>query len=87
MNKLGMRASAIAVASCLTLAGAALDASAAGLGKIVVLSSLGQPLRAEIELTASRDPMHPLTLSYSTLLIPIWAPSGAETPMGGEAKP
>ena len=28
---------------------------AAGLGKINVLSSLGQPLKAEIEVTASRD--------------------------------
>ncbi len=45
----------MAVASCLAFAGAAFDASAAGLGKIVVLSSLGQPLRAEIELTASRE--------------------------------
>jgi pilus assembly protein FimV len=38
-----------AVASAVFLSGAA---SAAGLGKLTVLSALGQPLRAEIELTA-----------------------------------
>lgn len=32
-----------------------LSAYAAGLGKITVLSGLGQPLRAELEVTASRD--------------------------------
>ena len=52
-----MKTSVLAAASCFALAGAAFDASAAGLGKIVVLSSLGQPLRAEIELTASREEM------------------------------
>ncbi len=34
---------------------AAVDALAAGLGKITVLSPLGQPLRAELEITATRD--------------------------------
>ena len=38
-----------AVASALVLTSAA---HAAGLGKLTVLSALGQPLRAEIELTA-----------------------------------
>jgi pilus assembly protein FimV len=44
-------------ASILALAIAAmpLGASAAGLGRLTVLSALGQPLRAEIELTTSRD--------------------------------
>lgn len=36
-------------------------ASAAGLGKITVLSSLGQPLRAEVELTASREELSSLS--------------------------
>jgi pilus assembly protein FimV len=40
-----------AVASVLLLA----NAQAAGLGKLTVLSALGQPLRAEIELTAVSD--------------------------------
>src|SRR5437588_8245455 len=38
----------IAVASAIAISGA----HAAGLGKLTVLSALGQPLRAEIELTA-----------------------------------
>lgn len=45
----------MAVASCLALSGVPLAAHAAGLGKIVVLSALGQPLRAEIEVTATRE--------------------------------
>jgi pilus assembly protein FimV len=45
----------MAVASCLALSGIPLAAHAAGLGKIVVLSALGQPLRAEIEVTATRE--------------------------------
>ena len=39
-----------AVASAVLLSSAA---SAAGLGKLTVLSALGQPLRAEIELTTT----------------------------------
>ncbi len=54
-NHLGMRASVLAVASCLAFVGMPLEANAAGLGKIVVLSGLGQPLRAEIEVSATRE--------------------------------
>ncbi|MBK8743666.1 MAG: hypothetical protein IPM05_02650 [Propionivibrio sp.] len=50
-----MRSSALALASCLVLSGVPLAAQAAGLGKIAVFSALGQPLRAEIDLTATRD--------------------------------
>ncbi|MFB0935994.1 MAG: FimV/HubP family polar landmark protein [Propionivibrio sp.] len=50
-----MRTSVLAVASCLALSGVALDSQAAGLGKLVVFSALGQPLRAEIEVTATRE--------------------------------
>ena len=50
----GLRASAVAVASCLALA-VPLTGHAAGLGRIAVFSALGQPLRAEIELSATRD--------------------------------
>ena len=46
-----LRASALALA----LAALPLAASAAGLGKLTVLSGLGQPLRAEIDVTASRE--------------------------------
>ena len=51
----GMRTSVLAVASCLALSGVALNVHAAGLGRLVVLSGLGQPLRAEIEVTATRE--------------------------------
>lgn len=54
-KRLGLRTSALAVASCLVLSGVPLAAQAAGLGKIVVFSALGQPLRAEIELSATRE--------------------------------
>ncbi len=54
-KSLGLRTSVLAVASCLALSGVPLAAQAAGLGKIVVFSSLGQPLRAEIELSATRE--------------------------------
>ncbi|MBU1236136.1 MAG: hypothetical protein KJ634_06595 [Gammaproteobacteria bacterium] len=45
------RLSALAVALCLSTAGA----NAAGLGTITVLSPLGQPLRAEIDVNASSE--------------------------------
>lgn len=45
----------MAVASCLALSGLPLAAQAAGLGKVTVLSALGQPLRAEVELSATRE--------------------------------
>jgi pilus assembly protein FimV len=51
----GLRTSVMAVASCLALSGVPLAVQAAGLGKIVVFSALGQPLRAEIEVSATRD--------------------------------
>ena len=54
-KSLGLRTSVLAVASCLALSGVPLAAQAAGLGKIVVFSALGQPLRAEIELSATRE--------------------------------
>lgn len=44
-----------------TLAALPLGANAAGLGRISVLSALGQPLRAEIELTATADELATMT--------------------------
>ena len=44
---------ALAVASCMSLATTA--AEAAGLGKLTVFSSLGQPLKAEVELSATGE--------------------------------
>lgn len=53
--KFGLRSSVIALASCILFTGMPRAAHAAGLGKIVVFSALGQPLRAEIEVSATRD--------------------------------
>ena len=50
-----LRTSAWAVASALVVAALPLAADAAGLGKVTVLSALGQPLRAEVEVFASRE--------------------------------
>ena len=50
-----LRASVLAVATCLAFSAIPQLAQAAGLGKITVFSALGQPLRAEIELNASRE--------------------------------
>ena len=53
------RAAVVAVASCLSFA--PWLAEAASLGKITVLSGLGQPLRAEIEISASRTELAGMT--------------------------
>lgn len=58
-SKLKKRAAALAVASCLSLLH--VGAEAAGLGKLTVLSSLGQPLRAELDLGATRDELSGMT--------------------------
>lgn len=50
-----LQASAWAVASSLALAALPLASEAAGLGKITVFSALGQPLRAEMEVFATRE--------------------------------
>ena len=56
--RLSFKASVLATAlAVLPVTGA----HAAGLGKITVLSSLGQPLRAEVELTASREELSSLS--------------------------
>lgn len=47
------RALALAVASCLSFS--PLVAEAAGIGKLTVLSGLGQPLKAELDVAANRD--------------------------------
>jgi pilus assembly protein FimV len=55
-NYFKVRLSALAVASC--LGAVPMLAQAAGLGRITVLSSLGQPLRAEIEVSATKDELN-----------------------------
>lgn len=55
--RLSFKASLLAAA----LAVLPMGANAAGLGRITVLSALGQPLRAEVELTASREELSSLS--------------------------
>jgi pilus assembly protein FimV len=50
---------ALAVASCMSLATTAADA--AGLGKLTVFSSLGQPLKAEVEIAATGEELVGMT--------------------------
>jgi pilus assembly protein FimV len=54
-RELRLRTSVWAVASALALAALPLTSEAAGLGKVTVFSALGQPLRAELEVFATRD--------------------------------
>ncbi len=49
--------SALAVALCMAASGS----MAAGIGKLTVLSPLGQPLRAELEIVASKDELSSMT--------------------------
>ena len=52
---LRLRSTMIVIVSCLVFSGLSSGGHAAGLGKVAVFSSLGQPLRAEIEVTATRE--------------------------------
>lgn len=56
-KRYGFRLSLLMAALCLSHGGAL----AAGLGKITVLSPMGQPLRAELDLTASREELASMT--------------------------
>ncbi len=58
-SKFKKRAAALAVASCLSFS--PWIAEAAGLGKLTVLSGLGQPLRAELDIGAAKDEMTGMT--------------------------
>jgi len=60
-QKTSVRATLIAA----TLAAMPFSANAAGLGRISVLSALGQPLRAEIELTATADELSSMEASVA----------------------
>ena len=57
------RLSTLALASLLAMP---FGASAAGLGKLTVLSVLGQPLRAEVDLSASREELASLAARLAT---------------------
>ncbi|MBK1679395.1 hypothetical protein CKO20_03245 [Rhodocyclus tenuis] len=55
LSTLKLRASTLVLATCLGFAAPSYMAHAAGLGKVNVFSALGQPLRAEVELSATRE--------------------------------
>ncbi|HUW35840.1 MAG TPA: FimV/HubP family polar landmark protein [Rhodocyclaceae bacterium] len=61
MSKTTLRMRLMASALAAALAALPLSAGAAGLGKLTVLSVLGQPLRAELDITASRDELSSLS--------------------------
>lgn len=54
------------VCLALTLLALPLAVSAAGLGKVTVFSALGQPLRAEVDITASREELTSLSARIAT---------------------
>lgn len=60
-QKTSLRATVIAA----TIAAMPFSAQAAGLGRISVLSALGQPLRAEIELNATADEVKSMTAAVA----------------------
>lgn len=66
MHKKNLRLSFKASILATALAVLPMGANAAGLGKITVLSALGQPLRAEVELTASREELSSLSARLAT---------------------
>lgn len=55
MNNFSLKKSALALAVASSFSLISLPADAAGLGRLTVFSGLGQPLRAEIEISASID--------------------------------
>ena len=58
-TKFKKRAAALAVASCLSIS--PWIAEAASLGKLTVLSGIGQPLRAELDIGATKDELGGMT--------------------------
>ena len=60
-NPLRLRSSVAAIVASLVLSGLPLVGHAAGLGNITVFSSLGQPLRAEIEISATSNELAGMT--------------------------
>ena len=61
-----LRIPTLAIAASLALSGLPLAAHAAGLGKVTVFSALGQPLRAEVELSASREELASMKASLAS---------------------
>ena len=70
MNKvqkpLRLRSSMAAIVSCLAFSGLPQIGHAAGLGNIAVFSLLGQPLRAEVEVSATREELAGMTAQLAS---------------------
>jgi len=70
MNKvqkpLRLRSSMAAIVSCLAFSGLPQMGHAAGLGNIAVFSLLGQPLRAEVEVSATREELAGMTAQLAS---------------------
>lgn len=64
-STLKLRASTLALAAGLALSTLPLMAQAAGLGKVTVFSALGQPLRAEVEFSATREELSSMKASLA----------------------
>lgn len=62
-----LKSAVLATAMVAALLSAPLAASAAGMGKITVLSALGQPLRAELDITASREELASLAARVASV--------------------
>ena len=73
MGKTTMKPSLAAAAVALAISGFGASAQAAGLGKLTVLSGLGEPLRAELDVVATREELS----SLSARLAPAQAFAGA----------
>jgi pilus assembly protein FimV len=63
---LRLRSSVTAIVSFLVFSGLPLAGHAAGLGNIVVFSLLGQPLRAEVEVSATREELAGMTAQLAS---------------------
>lgn len=63
----GLRSSLLTLASCLILSGVPQVADAAGLGKVAVQSALGQPLRAEVEVFATREELSGMRVQLASV--------------------
>ncbi len=65
-STLKLRASTLALAAGFALSALPLAVHAAGLGKVTVFSALGQPLRAEVELSATREELSSMKASLAS---------------------
>lgn len=61
-----IRTTALAIASCFSILTLPAYVEAAGMGKIKVLSALGEPLRAEIDVIASKDELQGMSVRLAS---------------------